>query len=48
MLLLLILYHWVLDVVKKTSKRTSQQSEKDLDHYRVEATGKPLPNGTYE
>ena len=45
-LVLLILYYRVLDVVKKTFKRTSQDSAKDLNYDRLEA--KPLPNGTYE
>jgi hypothetical protein len=45
-IVLRVLYHRVLDVVKKTFKRTSQEAAKDLDYDRVEA--KPLPNGTYE
>lgn len=45
-LVLLVLYHRVLDIVKKTSKRTSQEAAKALGYDRVEA--KPLPNGTYE
>jgi hypothetical protein len=45
-LVLLVLYHRVLDIVKKTSKRTSQEAAKVLDYDRVEA--KPLPNETYE